>query len=53
MQNNTATTIITEIGAANDDGSEVVNKVLRAARSGYYGVGIVVVVKLDEGIVRR
>jgi len=53
MQNNTATTIITVIGAANDDESEVVNKVVRAARSGYYRVGIVGVVKLGEGVVRR
>lgn len=50
----TATKIITTIGAANGDESEVVNKVVRAVRSGYYGVGVVVgVVKLDEGDVRR
>jgi len=44
--------ISTTIGAANDDGSEVVNKAVRAVQSGYYRVGMVGVVKLDEGDVR-
>jgi len=44
------TKIITTIGAANDDESEVVNKVVKAVWSGYYGFSLVGVVKLDEGV---
>jgi len=52
MRNNTATTIVTTIGPANDDQSGVVNIRWRG-NDGYYIVGTVGVIRLDEGVVRR